>query len=73
VYLRAAQRDTLASEAGRLRSLVGVGGLRWREAIGLRVCDVDLMRAASSCTATRCACAGQIQVEREPHRGAALS
>lgn len=44
MYLRAAQLDTLASEAGRLRSLVGVGGLRWREAIALRVCDVDLLR-----------------------------
>jgi integrase len=47
VYLSAAQLDMLASEAGRLRSLVlllGVGGLRWGEAIALRVCDVDFLR-----------------------------
>jgi integrase len=39
VNLRAAQLDMLASEAGRLRSLVlllGVGGLRWGEAIAVR-------------------------------------
>ena len=46
VYLSAAQLDMLASEAGPYRSLVlllGVGGLRWGEAIALRVCDVDFL------------------------------
>ena len=47
VYLTAAQLDMLASEAGPYRSLVlllGVGGLRWGEAIALRVCDIDFLR-----------------------------
>ena len=47
VYLSADQLDMLASEAGCYRSLVlllGVGGLRWGEAIALRVCDVDFLR-----------------------------
>ena len=47
VYLSAAQLDMLASEAGPYRSLVlllGVGGLRWGEAIALRVCDIDFLR-----------------------------
>jgi integrase len=44
--MSAAQLDMLASEAGRYRSLVllDVGGLRWGEAIALRVCDVDFLR-----------------------------
>ena len=47
VYLSATQLDALATEAGPYRSLVlllGVGGLRWGEAIALRVCDVDFLR-----------------------------
>jgi integrase len=47
VYLTAVQLDMLADEAGPYRSLVvllGVGGLRWGEAIALRVCDVDFLR-----------------------------
>jgi len=47
VYLTAAQLDMLADEAGPYRSLVlllGVGGLRWGEAIALRVCDADFLR-----------------------------
>ena len=46
MYLSAAQLDMLASEAGRYRSLVllDVGGLRWGEAIALRVADVDFLR-----------------------------
>jgi integrase len=46
-YLTATQLDMLASEAGPYRSLVlllGVSGLRWGEAIALRVCDVDFLR-----------------------------
>jgi integrase len=40
VYLTAAQLDRLAKESGRYGSLVlllGVGGLRWGEAVALRV------------------------------------
>ena len=47
VYLTASQLDSLATEAGAYRSLVlllGVGGLRWGEAIALRVCDIDFLR-----------------------------
>jgi len=47
VYLGADQLERLADESGRYRSLVlllGVGGLRWGEAIALRVCDVDFLR-----------------------------
>jgi integrase len=47
VYLSAGQLDLLADEAGPYRPLVlllGVGGLRWGEAIALRVCDVDFLR-----------------------------
>jgi len=64
VYLTAAQLDMLADEAGPYRSLVlllGVGGLRWGEAIALRVCDADFLRAGeSSCTATWCGCAASL-------------
>jgi len=47
VYLGADQLERLADESGRYRSLVlllGVGGLRWGEAIALRVCDIDFLR-----------------------------
>jgi integrase len=47
VYLNADQLQRLADESGNYRSLVlllGVGGLRWGEAIALRVCDVDFLR-----------------------------
>jgi integrase len=47
VYLSANQLDRLADESGRYRSLVlllGIGGLRWGEAIALRVSDVDFLR-----------------------------
>jgi len=46
-YLTASQLDKLADEAGRYRSLVlllGVGGLRWGEAVALRVSDIDFLR-----------------------------
>lgn len=44
IYLSASQLAMLADEAGRYRSLVlllGVGGLRWGEAVALRVSDID--------------------------------
>ena len=47
VYLTVGQLNRLADEAGRYRSLVlllGVGGLRWGEAAGLRVSDIDFLR-----------------------------
>jgi integrase len=47
IYLTAEQLEHLADESGRYRSLVlllGVGGLRWGEAVALRVCDVDFLR-----------------------------
>lgn len=47
VYLSVEQLHALAHESGRYRSLVyllGVGGLRWGEAAGLRVADVDFLR-----------------------------
>ncbi|WP_082972700.1 site-specific integrase [Mycobacterium sp. E2497] len=47
VYLTAGQLNALADESGRYRSLVlllGVGGLRWGEAAGLRVGDVNFLR-----------------------------
>lgn len=47
VYLTASQLNKLAEESKRYRSLVlllGVGGLRWGEAAGLRVGDVDFLR-----------------------------
>ncbi len=46
VYLTASQLNRLADESGRYRSLVlllGVGGLRWCEAVALRVSDVDFL------------------------------
>ncbi|MDQ1247522.1 MAG: hypothetical protein QG597_1892 [Actinomycetota bacterium] len=46
-YLTGAQLHALARESGRYRSLVlllGTGGLRWGEAVGLRVGDVDFLR-----------------------------
>jgi integrase len=47
VYLIADQLDALAHECGPYRSLVlllGVAGLRWGEAIALRMCDIDFLR-----------------------------
>jgi integrase len=47
LYLNADQLQRLVDESGNYRSLVlllGVGGLRWGEAIALRVCDVDFLR-----------------------------
>jgi integrase len=47
VYLTAAQLGSLANEAAHYRSLVlllGVGGVRWGEAVALRVADVDFLR-----------------------------
>jgi integrase len=48
VPVSAADLERLASEVpGRYRALVlmaGVVGLRWGEAIGLRVCDIDFLR-----------------------------
>ena len=46
-YLSADQLHALARESGRYMSLVlllGTGGLRWGEAAGLRVSDVDFLR-----------------------------
>lgn len=46
-YLDAAQLYALAGECGRYRPLIltlGLTGLRWGEAIGLRVGDVDMRR-----------------------------
>jgi len=47
-YLTADQLDAFANECGpQYRSLIlllGVGGLRWGEAIVLRACDVDFLR-----------------------------
>lgn len=46
-YLTGGQLHALAREAGRYRSLVlllGTAGLRWGEAVGLRVQDVDFLR-----------------------------
>jgi integrase len=43
-YLSAEQLSMLAEEAGEYRGLVlllGIGGLRWGEAIPIRVCDID--------------------------------
>ena len=71
VYLRAAQHDMLASEAGRLR--------RWcccwlsaacGEVIALRVCDVDFLRRRVEGAPQRGAREvhrRQPQLEREPH------
>lgn len=45
-YLTADQLHALADEAGRYRSLVlllGTAGLRWGEAVGLRVSDVNFL------------------------------
>ena len=47
IYLSAAQLSMLADECGEYRSLIlllGVGGLRWGEAIALRPCDIDFLR-----------------------------
>jgi integrase len=47
VYLTAGQLNRLAEESGRCASLVlllGVGGLRWGEAVALRLSDVDFLR-----------------------------
>ena len=47
MFLTAAQLDEFADECGPYRSLIlllGVGGLRWGEAIALRVCDIDFLR-----------------------------
>jgi integrase len=46
-YLEAQQISMLAEEAGEYGGLVlllGIGGLRWGEAIALRVCDIDFLR-----------------------------
>ena len=78
VYLSAAQLDMLASEAGPYRSLVlllGVGGLRWGEAIALRVCDIDFLRRRIELHRNVVACAASSSSarssEQEPHRGGA--
>lgn len=47
VYLTAAQLSMLADECGEYRSLIllmGVGGLRWGEAIALRPCDINFLK-----------------------------
>ena len=47
MYLSADQLDGWPTSAGHYRSLVlllGVGGLRWGEAVALRVCDMDFLR-----------------------------
>ena len=79
VYLSAAQLDMLASEAGPYRSLVlllGVGGLRWGEAIALRVCDVDFLHRRvelhrNGVRAQRVR-HRQPQEQQEPRRGGAI-
>lgn len=46
-YLSASQLNMLADEAGEYRSLVlllGIGGLRWGEAVALKVSDIDFLR-----------------------------
>ena len=46
-YLTGGQLHALARESGRYRSLVlllGTAGLRWGEAAGLRVADIDFLR-----------------------------
>lgn len=46
-YLSATQLHMLAGESGRYGSLIlllGLGGVRWGEAAGLRVSDVDFLR-----------------------------
>jgi integrase len=46
-YLTAPQLQMLADECGQYRSLIlllGIGGLRWGEAIALRPCDIDFLR-----------------------------
>ena len=46
-YLSVGQLSLLAEQAGECRGLVlllGVGGLRWGEAIALRVMDIDFLR-----------------------------
>ena len=79
VYLSAAQLDMLASEAGPYRSLVlllGVGGLRWGEAIALRVCDIDFLRRRIELHRNVVRVrdqfvVGTLKSEQEPHRGGA--
>ena len=47
IYLTADQLDMLADESRQYRSLIlllGVGGLRWGQAIALRPCDVNFLR-----------------------------
>jgi integrase len=46
-YLTAKQLSALAEASGRYGALVlllGIGGLRWGEAVALRVCDVNFLR-----------------------------
>lgn len=65
IYLTASQLNRLADESGEHRSLVlllGLCGLRWSEAVALRVADIDFLRKRIAVHVNAVTVRGRIEV-----------